>query len=232
MTRIARWLVGYRDDLDLTSKWWHRLAKVVFFLFTVLVGLVSGFFVFDYAYYEESQAGWPANQVNVITDLESFTVQHPAMADTFSAFRLTERIGERRDGRIKRVTPGESDAFCNAKLSEHRADLAKFLGVAGMSPSEASYWAHGELERLRHAPLQVPASAIVRGSTYGPLSLLKPPEMSEEVDPSDVADEFDLFNARYDGHRFPEVQGHCVAMAQLPILETSLHLKSPRGECC
>lgn len=227
MGRIARWLVGYRDDLDLPSKWWHRLAKVVFFLLVAAITLAWGGFVFNDTYHAETQVGWPAGQVSVTTDLESFTVQHPEMANAVSAFRLIESVGVRdvsgvkgRDGRIKRMTLSESDAFCNSKLSEHRADLAKFLGAAGMSPTEASYWAYGELEHLRHAPLHVPVSAVVRGSTYGPLWLLKAP---------DDFDEFDLFMAQLDGHKFPLLNGHCVATTALPHPGSIVAFEVPPG---
>jgi len=36
VNRAVRLLVGYRDDLELESKWWHRLLKVTFALLVVV----------------------------------------------------------------------------------------------------------------------------------------------------------------------------------------------------
>ena len=40
--RLLRILIGYRDDLDLSAKWWHRLASVVFVLaFIAVIGIAT-----------------------------------------------------------------------------------------------------------------------------------------------------------------------------------------------
>ena len=42
MRSFLRVLLGFREDLDLDERWWHRLAKVAAFLFFVGVTLVAG----------------------------------------------------------------------------------------------------------------------------------------------------------------------------------------------
>jgi hypothetical protein len=37
MPRISRVLFGYRDDVDLRTRWWHRMYQVVLTLSTVVV---------------------------------------------------------------------------------------------------------------------------------------------------------------------------------------------------
>jgi hypothetical protein len=38
---LARILVGYRDDLDLASRWWHRLLKVTVILLLIAAGTLA-----------------------------------------------------------------------------------------------------------------------------------------------------------------------------------------------
>ena len=44
MQTLYRWLFGYRDDLDLAMRWWHRLFKVTssIMLAIVVLGVFAG----------------------------------------------------------------------------------------------------------------------------------------------------------------------------------------------
>ena len=47
LMRLWRAIIGYREDLQLQSRWWHRLFTVLFVLLMLMVGLASLCFVLD-----------------------------------------------------------------------------------------------------------------------------------------------------------------------------------------
>jgi hypothetical protein len=43
MRPVGRLLFGFRDDIDLNQRWWHRLAKVVSVLLFICIAALAGF---------------------------------------------------------------------------------------------------------------------------------------------------------------------------------------------
>lgn len=87
MRSIPRLLVGYRDDLDLSARWWHRLSKVFFVLSSAVlfISVVFG-----------AQQDGPTNQqtVVIIDNLSDYTNKHPELAETISSFQSLGRVGQ------------------------------------------------------------------------------------------------------------------------------------------
>lgn len=91
MAKLARILVGFRDDLPLSERWWHRLAKVVF-LTTSLIAVVG-------IVWAASQFTPTASEANVLITqtLERHRQSDGGMTSVQSFMAIPGKVGVRND---------------------------------------------------------------------------------------------------------------------------------------
>jgi hypothetical protein len=79
MRRVLRVVVGYRDDLNLPSRWWHRL----FFVLTALS--LASIFILSVSVLHQRPTAVRSNVI-ILADLQSYTSAHPTERNTFVSF--------------------------------------------------------------------------------------------------------------------------------------------------
>ena len=101
MTQLLRLLIGYRDDLDLSARWWHRLAQVSW----ALVAL--GIFLFGTLASHESEMVMPkAHNVRIVARLHEFVLENKEAKQLPAKFaELNGKPGIVRGERILRIYP-------------------------------------------------------------------------------------------------------------------------------
>ena len=107
---MLRILIGYREDLELSTRWWHRLAKVLFVLVCTIAtaALAIGFAGVSYAPYERD--------VIKTDSLRAMTKIAPDdVANTIPPFLNAEgELGaakRRRNGASRREHASQGDLF-------------------------------------------------------------------------------------------------------------------------
>ena len=133
---VGRVLFGFRDDIDLNQRWWHRLAKVAFVL-----SLIAMFLWFLQIEPEYPQG--PGN-IRIIESLAEYTKARPDDGDTVDSFtrKYGYRSGKREpDGSIS-FALFETSLYCAVNPYKHLRDLARYLQPTADGIS-------GDLEALR-----------------------------------------------------------------------------------
>jgi len=132
--KLARIIVGFRDDVQLQQHWWHRLLKVLF----VLSGAAASIFlVFGL---NEGLGLTPDTQnVHVTNNLGDFTKKSsPSTSNTVPEFlALPGELGSMKNGRFSRVNWYDMQkAFCSADLVGHAEEVAHFVTKNSSTPAE------------------------------------------------------------------------------------------------
>jgi len=86
MKRLARMLVGYRDDLDLSGFWWHRLYRVL-----AAVSIVVLLLWRDDVNYKNMTVIAPdtLNAAGTIKEFDHVVEVHPGEAGTEALIEVT-----------------------------------------------------------------------------------------------------------------------------------------------
>lgn len=124
MSQLARILVGYRDDLDLTSRWWHRLVKVLFGLFTVPLFVALAFVI---------RQDEPTNRNNIviIDNLKDYVERHPEMESSLPSFQALGRVGRvGQEGEVSAYYISPYRLFCSGNMKENVRGVRDFLRMA------------------------------------------------------------------------------------------------------
>jgi hypothetical protein len=151
--RLARILIGYRQDLDLPSRWWHRLLKVISVIGVLTTAAVT-FFVISSAYYYPR-----AEHVDVLMSLRDMTRTAPRdRANTISTFLGSQgELGALRNGEIVFVSEYSlAKGVCSSDLAGNAEAVAQDLnkGVG----SDGLYSASGILSLIDRETNLNPAS--------------------------------------------------------------------------
>jgi hypothetical protein len=127
MKRLRRILVGYRDDLELSSRWWHRLLKVLFVI-SAVVCVFGGIIL--------AAAIEPVKTIvpNVTyTDLDSY-IKHASkdVANLIPGFLALEGSLGRLDAQNDRIdflftSDLTNNRFCNRDAYRHIDALLTFV---------------------------------------------------------------------------------------------------------
>src|SRR5688500_13754655 len=119
---MGRILFGFRDDIDLNQRWWHRLAKVVVIL------LMTGWILWAAVNFP---ADLPTGQGHerIVETLEDFVKSHPEDGDPVASFASKYRF---RSGQIKPDgTVGflffETSLYCAVHPYDHLNSLVSYL---------------------------------------------------------------------------------------------------------
>ena len=125
MKKARRILFGYRDDLDLSSKWWHRLIKVLFVVISVMVAvtLLSLLYV---------DPAINRRNVVIVETLDSFNKKHPELASTIPAFERTGHLVKvAADGELTPYYMFSSDFFCSGNMAANVNRSKRLSQVCG-----------------------------------------------------------------------------------------------------
>lgn len=92
-------LLGFRDDIDLNERWWHRLAKVVYFAVLGLSGLILVWII----YTSESSLPAKSDYITIKTSLgQALRTTDESVPNVIPAFLLYPgKIGKRNDAEEK-----------------------------------------------------------------------------------------------------------------------------------
>jgi len=122
---LFRTLVGYREDLDLTARWWHRLLKVVYVVLVFSVAAIGTYAAF------EAEPDRNISNVRVTGNLGDVLVNADArVPNVVPAFVLLP--GElglvEADGNIGYVFDSNmSDSWCTPGAVRHLRETTTFL---------------------------------------------------------------------------------------------------------
>ncbi len=126
---VDRVLFGYRDDVDLSQRWWHRLAKVVYICLMVLAALFAVTALFD-------TAPEPSIRNTRFTGVLSEVLKKadPSVPNVVPAFMLLPgKLGLLRDnGAIEYVSEmGVEETWCTPDAIRHLQATTQFLQTRG-----------------------------------------------------------------------------------------------------
>ena len=125
MHAAARILIGYRDDLDLSTRWWHRLLVVLGVLGLLVFGGVTGL-LFSSDRYEPQ-----VSDVRIIDNLRAFTKRAKRdVPNTIPDFlALPGELGGIKDGRKVVFVSGYSleKSVCSADLSANAVKVTELI---------------------------------------------------------------------------------------------------------
>lgn len=124
MPKLMRIAVGYRDDLQLSSRWWHRLFVVAMTLES-LAGFLVAFLLFR-------QPAPIRSNIVILANLRDYNRSHPDELNTFESFgRLDGKDGILWDDKPeithKYFPLFTRDVYCNANFQRHIPALTKWL---------------------------------------------------------------------------------------------------------
>jgi hypothetical protein len=122
--RIARFLFGYRDDLDLAGRWWHRLITVVFACGMLIVAAMAVLAFLNRPYFPRKA------DITPIIALRQMTKQAPAdVSNTIPDFlKIDGDLGALKDGRLHPVNEAALlNGICSSNLRQHLDELAQAL---------------------------------------------------------------------------------------------------------
>jgi hypothetical protein len=129
---LGRWIFGFRDDLDLSQRWWHRLVKVAYILNISVWALWFGFTI---------PADLPSGSGNmrIVETLSEYVIANPNDGDPVASFskKYGYRSGKREaDGSVS-FAFFETSLYCAVRPYEHLSALAAYLRPTGQGrPTE------------------------------------------------------------------------------------------------
>jgi len=129
VTGESDWALGIRRDVDLNRRWWHRLAKVVYFSTLGLVVAIGVYIIWDAA----DDDSFPAQrgQVTVVTSLgKELSVADDSVPNVVPIFLSTEgRLGfDDGSKKIQAIYDFQLErSFCSPAPLKHTEAIAAFL---------------------------------------------------------------------------------------------------------
>jgi hypothetical protein len=121
MQRVGVFLFGFREDIDLDQRWWHRLAKVA--------GTLSLIAVFLWFVSIDADLPQGPGNIRIVESLRDYTIAHPEDGDAVAGFakKYGTKSGKREsDGSVSYLF-FETDMYCAAKPYEHLGSLREYL---------------------------------------------------------------------------------------------------------
>lgn len=123
--RIVRILFGYRDDLNLAGRWWHRLLAVVFVCGMLVVAILAVSALLNRPYFPNKA------DITTIAALRQLTKEAPVeIPNTIPIFlRIDGELGAlEEDGRLHPVDEWALlKGVCSANLMQHLDVLAEAM---------------------------------------------------------------------------------------------------------
>jgi len=151
MLRVVRVLLGYRDDLNLQSRWWHRLLAVLFALGSLAVGALTVIVVNG-----NWTTGAAVGDIRIVDNLRAFTKKaDPKIVNTVPEFlRLPGRLGGIKNGRVEElVTFSVATSVCSADLFSNATEVSTTLNSQlpnePVTASEFAAFLKSELNSLK-----------------------------------------------------------------------------------
>ena len=148
MRTLCRWLFGYRDDVDLFSRWWHRGFVILF----VLVMVLMTFLAWALQPYAPS---FQSSNLVIITNLEDYTYAHPEMENAVKGFvsaaemtakrtpLLPDPLGIREhNGEMSSYFISEYQWFCNADFPSHVEGFRRWARLSSGSEVDTATATH------------------------------------------------------------------------------------------
>jgi hypothetical protein len=156
---MRRWLFGYRDDLGLAFKRWHRGFVVLFVLVMALVTALAWAL-------QPPAPPFQTDSLTVITSLENYTREHPGLENAINGFSQLPGLSAKREstGELSSFFLWEHDWFCNADLPSHWEAVRQWTG-SQMDPISAQEFLAGVAAHcltLRSARRQPHAKDVLR----------------------------------------------------------------------
>jgi TPR repeat protein len=143
-------LLGFRWDIDLDQRWWHRLAKVAYSLVAFLAGSLLLFLGW------ESIENRPAayEDIDIKTSLDTFLNKtDESVANVIPAFLLTTgRLGVRNNPERKVESTSEYDlqkSWCTPNAFRHLAATADFLNERDFTSANTPTSVLASIEKVR-----------------------------------------------------------------------------------
>lgn len=138
--RLLKALSGYRDDLALEARWWHRAINVLIAL--ILLAVFATVLMVSRV---KPRVG--TDEMLVVENLSAFIEKNPTAKDALGPF---ERLGETAklndDGTLSQLWLSPFEIFCSGDLRQSGEELAKFLRSADpenhlrATPESAMKW--------------------------------------------------------------------------------------------
>jgi hypothetical protein len=158
---MSNWsrLLGFRNDIDLNELWWHRLAKVLYFLWAFLFGgllFLSG--------WEGRDTGAASyKDIDIKTDLDTFLAKSDdSVANVIPAFlSSTGRIGIRNNADRKVESTYEyylDNSWCTPNVFRHLSATADFLNRRDSTTANTAKSVLASIQKVR-ADLPDPRNA-------------------------------------------------------------------------
>lgn len=121
MRTAGRFLFGFRTDIDLNQRWWHRLLKVVFSL-----GVIGLYGIVVVAIRQDE----PANKdnVDIVEDLQAYNTKHPELRSTLSSFQGLGNVGRvDPSGEISSFYISPYELFCSGNMAASTREFRDFI---------------------------------------------------------------------------------------------------------
>jgi len=135
MRQALRILFGFRTDIDLSQLWWHRLARVIYVLGLVALGLWGAGLPVHFPGDDDN-----VDNIRIVESLADFTKARPDDEDTVESFssKYGYRLGKREaDGTVSFLL-FESQMYCAVNPYDHLRSLRDYLRPTGnRGPTEA-----------------------------------------------------------------------------------------------
>jgi hypothetical protein len=133
---LYRRVIGYRDDLHLESKWWHRLLKVPYVIVFIIAAIVAGLFVVD------ARPSARVGNVVVHKTLWQLFDEEKDPTNNLAAQLAAER------GTLGLITPsgdieflseyGMESSFCTTNARQAAAEVAAYLNSRNYTTANTS----------------------------------------------------------------------------------------------
>ncbi len=122
MQMLLRWLVGYRDDLDLAPHWWHRLLTVLWVLAVLALGAWSLLAIQRMPDLREAN-------IETVAALKSYAASRSDLPNAVPAFEALGPVGVLADDgtSVTPMTGLSQKVFCSHALGSYPAEIVAFL---------------------------------------------------------------------------------------------------------
>lgn len=207
MMRLLRWLVGFRDDIDLSGHWWHRLLTVLWFLSVLALGGSS-------VLTARRAPALVRSNIEPIAALKSYAAERTDLPNAVPAFEALGPVGLLTEGReeVRPMSGLSVKVFCSHALAEYPGESLAFL--------QRNFTSAGGVPAAQLQLADVQGWMIAAEARDGPI------EPGSCLDFDDVLpDEVDLVVAyRYTGraqiHSYLDALGYAAVVAGLFALVT------------
>lgn len=136
MGLVARLLFGFRIDIDLNQRWWHRFAKVAYVLAVVAFGLWGTSLPVSFPDDDDNVAN-----IRIVETLADYTKAHPSDEDPVESFagEYRYRSGKREGNGKVSLLFYEAEMYCAVSPYDHLNVLRQYIrprDVGNRNPTE------------------------------------------------------------------------------------------------